>query len=79
MTTMWTLKEAYGKYLNVGLKYDFAKTRFDYALSVEHTISETVYKSEQLHESVISCVSIDSSIYYEVNVEELLRFIIKIL
>jgi len=77
LTTMWTLKEAYGKYLNVGLKYDFARTGFDYSLSVEHTVNGTVYKSEQLHGSVISCVSKDSSVYYEVGIEELLRFIIK--
>lgn len=76
-TIMWTLKEAYGKYLRVGLRYDFVNTQFNHELSVEHSIKDVIYKSEQFYESVISCVSKTTSFFYEVGIEELLLFLQK--
>ena len=74
LTAMWSLKEAYGKYMKTGLKYNFSKTEFEAIISREYNIGNLICKSEIMDESVISCVSEEKSIFKVIGAEELLAF-----
>ena len=74
LTVMWSLKEAYGKYMKTGLNYVFSKTKFEAEISVDYNMENLIYKSEIMDESVISCVSEKKSIFKVIGAEELLAF-----